>query len=313
MNTSARLLFLTTLLTLSPVLATTARGLYQGTIIDWPAGQTGEVRLEVDVAADIARGPIDATGHFSLMLPAPSDVPGLFRQKVPGAGALPSLDGAFLTKSNFGPDCHGEGKATPYGAHFQWLTLNAYVDGTLLGDLQLTNSGLQPRPVGTISSQFLFLDTPVVMDGTVLCPFIADQIHGTFPAGWNLPFAQTIPALSANIESEAISSKALPARLPWRLYVEFGGTGLRFDPPADGQHGLPVNLVVPGQPAAAAGLLEGDIIVEVDGRNVIGLSMTEMVGLIRGPAGVPVILGVMRGEKSEIQRFTVTRALVRVP
>lgn len=311
MTTSAKLIFVTTLLTLSPALAATVRGLYTGTIIDWPAGQTGEVRLELTVGDDFAHGPIDANGTFSLMLPEARGVPDLVKQKNVGQSTLASLAGLFLPESNYDFNCHGEGAATPNSAHFQWFTLNTYVGGNLLGQIDLTGSAQRFQPAGTISSRFLFLDTPAVLNGTVRCPDIVHWFQGPFPAGWNLPVVEATNPVSGGTASATIRSGNLTAQLPWRLYAEYGGIGLKLDPPADGQHGAPVSTVGPGGPAEAAGLLPGDVVVEVAGRTVIGLPLPEVFDLVRGPAGAPVTLGVVRGGNSEIRRFTITRAMIR--
>ena len=47
---------------------------------------------------------------------------------------------------------------------------------------------------------------------------------------------------------------------------------------------------IPGGPAGAAGIRAGDIILEVDGENIEGLSLLEAVSLIRGPKGSQVAL-----------------------
>jgi len=58
-----------------------------------------------------------------------------------------------------------------------------------------------------------------------------------------------------------------------------------------------------GSPAADAGLLPGDRILEIDGRSVEGLDMREAVNLIRGPAGEPVTLGIQRGDRRSAVRI----------
>jgi len=68
-----------------------------------------------------------------------------------------------------------------------------------------------------------------------------------------------------------------------------------------------------GSPAAAAGLLPGDKIVEVDGEVVVGRPTAETMNRIRGPEGTPVDITVFRPYEDE--RFTVTikRARITVP
>lgn len=63
-------------------------------------------------------------------------------------------------------------------------------------------------------------------------------------------------------------------------------------------------------PAEKSGLLPGDIIIGVNDNLIGGLSLTEVVGLIKGPAGTDVIINVKRdGENKD---FTVTRGKIVV-
>jgi len=52
-----------------------------------------------------------------------------------------------------------------------------------------------------------------------------------------------------------------------------------------------------GSPAEAAGILAGDIVLEVDGQEVTGQAMWEVISLIRGEAGTPVVLLVVHPEE----------------
>lgn len=68
---------------------------------------------------------------------------------------------------------------------------------------------------------------------------------------------------------------------------------------------------IEGTPAEAAGLMSGDIIVGVDGEDVIGWTIEELTGRVRGPAGTDVTLAIRRDEKTF--EVTITRAAVVVP
>jgi carboxyl-terminal processing protease len=77
--------------------------------------------------------------------------------------------------------------------------------------------------------------------------------------------------------------------------------------------GLRVISPFPGSPAEAAGLLPGDLIVEVDGTDVTHLTEYEIIDLVRGPAGSAVQLMVEREGNEEPLAFTVTRAKIVIP
>jgi carboxyl-terminal processing protease len=68
---------------------------------------------------------------------------------------------------------------------------------------------------------------------------------------------------------------------------------------------------VPGSPAAAAGLKNGDQIVKVGERDVKGITADEATSLIQGAEGTRVTLTIQRG--AEMLTFTITRAEIKVP
>jgi len=67
-----------------------------------------------------------------------------------------------------------------------------------------------------------------------------------------------------------------------------------------------------GRPAAEAGVLRGDVVLEVDGKPLRGLSLYESVLLIRGPADTPVILTILREGESEPLDIEVLRAKIEI-
>lgn len=73
-----------------------------------------------------------------------------------------------------------------------------------------------------------------------------------------------------------------------------------------------VTIIVPyaGSPAQEAGLLPGDQIVEVDGESIEGLPLNEAVAGVRGPAGTPVTLGIIREGAPNIFQVTLVRATI---
>ena len=71
--------------------------------------------------------------------------------------------------------------------------------------------------------------------------------------------------------------------------------------------------VFEGGPAEKAGLQEGDLISEVDGVSIVGKTLYEAIGLIRGPAGTSVTLLVEREGVDEPFEVTVVRAKLEIP
>lgn len=74
-----------------------------------------------------------------------------------------------------------------------------------------------------------------------------------------------------------------------------------------------ITQVMDGSPAKEAGVMDNDIIVEVDGENVLGLTLTEIVQKVKGPENTQVVLTLYReGETDYIER-TVTRRKIESP
>src|SRR5262249_32733891 len=69
----------------------------------------------------------------------------------------------------------------------------------------------------------------------------------------------------------------------------------------------------PNSPARVAGLRPGDVILEVAGKPVTGMSLDQVVNLIRGPAATTVHLKVTRNGQAKPLDFSVARAKVEVP
>ena len=76
---------------------------------------------------------------------------------------------------------------------------------------------------------------------------------------------------------------------------------------------LEIARLFPGQPAEKAGVKAGDVVIAVDGRSIMGLSVYEAVALIRGPAGTTVKLTILRKGESKPIEISVTRAKITIP
>ena len=70
---------------------------------------------------------------------------------------------------------------------------------------------------------------------------------------------------------------------------------------------------LPGSPAEAAGILPGDTIIKVDHQDLTGLSGTEVIMRVRGPAGTTVHLTIQREGHEEPLEFDIVRAKITIP
>jgi carboxyl-terminal processing protease len=89
----------------------------------------------------------------------------------------------------------------------------------------------------------------------------------------------------------------------------FVGLGVELKSAPDG---LLVVHVIPGSPAARAGIRAGDHLIGVGGRSIGGLSVDEAAHLLQGPEGSLVTLAVARGPGAA-RAITVRREHVEVP
>jgi carboxyl-terminal processing protease len=76
---------------------------------------------------------------------------------------------------------------------------------------------------------------------------------------------------------------------------------------------LVVGSIFRDTPADGAGLLPGDMIVAVDGVNMVGRPQEEITALIRGPVDTPVRLSIVRPLENHRFEVDVVRALIKVP
>lgn len=82
----------------------------------------------------------------------------------------------------------------------------------------------------------------------------------------------------------------------------------------DEASGYPIlSGVFEGSPAKEAGLRDGDIIYEVNGENIGGLTLTEAVNMIKGPEGTTVDLTIVREGLEEMIYVTVERRKIESP
>lgn len=68
-----------------------------------------------------------------------------------------------------------------------------------------------------------------------------------------------------------------------------------------------------GKPAEQAGLRDNDLIVKIDGENVTGLELSEIVARVKGEEGTTVRLTIYREGEPDYLEIDVTRALIESP
>jgi len=95
-----------------------------------------------------------------------------------------------------------------------------------------------------------------------------------------------------------------------QIQGSFGGVGIEI--------GLRKNLLtvitpIKNTPAEKAGILAGDIIVKIDGKDSVNLKVDEAVSQIRGKKGTAVKLSIQRNGSKELKDFTLVRDEIKIP
>lgn len=88
---------------------------------------------------------------------------------------------------------------------------------------------------------------------------------------------------------------------------KFGGLGIEVTM-EDGV--IKVVSPIDDTPAARAGLLSNDLIVELDGKQVFGMTLDEAIGIMKGEVGTDIVLSVVREGSEEPLKFTLTRDII---
>jgi carboxyl-terminal processing protease len=96
-----------------------------------------------------------------------------------------------------------------------------------------------------------------------------------------------------------------------RITTSGNYTGIGLDVNLDGGK-VTVVSPVDGAPAARAGIMPGDVVVSVDDTPVDENDVSASVARMRGPAGTPVTLAVVREGATQPLRFALTRTAVQV-
>jgi carboxyl-terminal processing protease len=108
-------------------------------------------------------------------------------------------------------------------------------------------------------------------------------------------------------------SEYLPAQAYKRLEEDvdgaFGGIGVQIE---DLEGRIVVVAPIAGTPGERAGILRGDVLVGVDGRDVRGLKLDEFITHLRGEPGTWVEIEIERGQPATTRRLKLKREIIRV-
>ena len=91
---------------------------------------------------------------------------------------------------------------------------------------------------------------------------------------------------------------------------KFGGVGIEI-----GFRDSILTVIAPlkGTPGDIAGILSGDLIIEIDGQGTQSMTMDEAINLIRGDVGTEVVLTIAREGEQEFLTIPVKRDIIEVP
>ncbi|MFC2951389.1 S41 family peptidase [Marinicaulis aureus] len=95
----------------------------------------------------------------------------------------------------------------------------------------------------------------------------------------------------------------------------FAGLGITVQMDNEGPDKGYVKVVSPidDTPAARAGMKTDDLIVEIDGEDVFGMSLDEAISKLKGEKGTKIDIGVVRDREKEPFDLTLVRDIVNVP
>jgi len=94
------------------------------------------------------------------------------------------------------------------------------------------------------------------------------------------------------------------------LQGEYTGIGAWVD--TTGEF-LVITSPMPDSPAEKAGILPGDRVISIDGKDMSGLDPIVVLDYILGPEGTIVKIGIERGSRAEFFEFEIERAIIQVP
>jgi carboxyl-terminal processing protease len=135
---------------------------------------------------------------------------------------------------------------------------------------------------------------------------IEEEYDGPLPSGDDVLYA----AIQGSLEElEDAFTRFVPSNVAERLRENASGSvsGIGAYVRQNENNFIEIISPISGLPADLAGVLPGDLIVGVNGESVIGLSLDEVVLMVRGPEGTPVTLTIRRPEVEDELVVTILR------
>lgn len=94
------------------------------------------------------------------------------------------------------------------------------------------------------------------------------------------------------------------------LTQQFGGVGVRIRLLGDPKRPTVIGSPTPKSPAAASSIRSGDRIEAIDSEDTDGMSMSQVLRMMRGPVGQPVVLTVRHLDAEETEAVELRRATI---
>ena len=190
----------------------------------------------------------------------------------------------------------------------------------------LVTPTVAPLPTGTLPSTEEIAPTPTPVpfptpEGEAEETFqlfwevwnlVQDNFYGELPDMQKVTYA-AIGGMLSTLEDEytAFMEPDVAAILAEDATGEFEGIGAFVGMDETGK--LEIVETFEEGPAKQAGILAGDRVLKVDGVSIVGATLYEAIGLIRGPAGTEVTLLIEREGTAEPFEITVTRSRLEIP
>jgi carboxyl-terminal processing protease len=93
------------------------------------------------------------------------------------------------------------------------------------------------------------------------------------------------------------------------IFGEFAGVGIYIE---NSEDYIRVISAIKDTPGYRAGILPGDLIITVDGKDIKGLSTEQAAALMKGQAGTKVRIGIRRAGVSDIIYIDITREIIKI-